>query len=340
MFEINGGHEIFAGGHPVHPPLLWAAKNGYLTLVSWLFQASGASVQQLVKGDGELVAWLAHPSCVHDLRWLLVEIKRRLNEIGSQRQVWASDLLVSASIGGRSTLVKALLDTKMSDTLGERDALWIAAINGHEAIVRHILHTGRVNVNFESRDRGRNSSPQTVSYQTLKLLRRIWLPFTCFCTSLRTDELPSMTKVTEKSKNSTAIHSSRLSSVGSAAAARGEVTAKNQEHTRAGFRQSSPIYLTTRCNNVVMVGRNQNKSLAKVSYLLDISCTTRPQADPQIASHQPPATTSLRSSTSWPSAPQYVFKSSFSHVIIPSAIALPLATSKASALFFSIGSSA
>lgn len=146
MLKISEGREDY----PLCPPLEWAAKKGHSTLVKLFLENGDAQVRQVIKSSGQTLVGLANNGLEGELKWLLGELRAHLAKTATQH--WASERIVTASIEGNSVLVGILLDSRLSDDAGENQALWSAAKRGIEPIVRQLLDTGRVDVNFGSRD--------------------------------------------------------------------------------------------------------------------------------------------------------------------------------------------
>jgi ankyrin repeat protein len=146
MLRISEGHEDY----PLYPPLEWATKKGQSTLVKLILETGDAQVRQVIKSSGQTLVWLVNNGFESELRGLLGEVRAHLGETDTQH--WSSGRIAAASNGVNSALVGILLDSRLSDNFSENRALWNAARRGFEPIVRRLLDTGRVDVNFGSRD--------------------------------------------------------------------------------------------------------------------------------------------------------------------------------------------
>jgi ankyrin repeat protein len=144
MLEVyKSGH--YTPTHHIYSPRWCPTRNYYSKTVRLLFETGNAQVHQVTKSGEDVFVSLPGYGFNMEMGSLLGALKDYLAQRGEESR--ASELLISASRQGRRTLVRVLIESKMSDRSGEEDTLHVAASNGHEDIVRLLLETGRVDVN-------------------------------------------------------------------------------------------------------------------------------------------------------------------------------------------------
>jgi ankyrin repeat protein len=139
------------GGQYGQTPLLWAAGNGYDTVVGLLLTNDGTDpdLKDSLCGQAPL-SWAAKGGHEAVVKLLLKTGKVNVDS----KDTWGKTPLLLAAKGGHEAVVKLLLemgkvDADSKDSQYGRTPLFLAARGGHEAVVKLLLETGKVNVDLK-----------------------------------------------------------------------------------------------------------------------------------------------------------------------------------------------